>query len=159
MLDQQQSSAQPLDQIGNYDIYSQLQMVANNYTNFTQPVPAISLEDTPTVLGFTFPLATEDDIDRLEMAVQQSSLIRGQYVRCYVMFGMILLQPADDLFAGAIPQRGEAHPDDHRPSVQQVLLRPLDDQLQLLRRGASRVSQNSQKGHEKVRCLHGVHAR
>ncbi|XP_062556126.1 uncharacterized protein LOC134220969 isoform X2 [Armigeres subalbatus] len=78
MLDQQ-PSAPPLDQVGNYDIYSQLQMVADNYTNFVPP--AVQLEDSQAVMGFTFPLASENDIDRLEMAVQQSSLIRGQYVQ------------------------------------------------------------------------------
>ncbi|XP_065073319.1 uncharacterized protein LOC135697495 [Ochlerotatus camptorhynchus] len=81
MLDQQQPVVPPLDQLSNYDIYSQLQMVADSYTNFPGPSPAVQLEDGPAVLGFTFPLALEDDVERLEIAVKQSSLIRGQYVQ------------------------------------------------------------------------------
>lgn len=81
MLDQQQPVTSPLDQLTNYDIYSQLQMVADNYAQFPGPTSAVQLEDNPAVMGFMFPLAVEDDVDRLEMAVKQSSLIRGQYVQ------------------------------------------------------------------------------
>lgn len=91
MLDQQQPAVSPLDQLSNYDIYSQLQMVADSYTNFPGPAPAVQLEDGPAVLGFMFPLALEDDVDRLEIAVKQSSLIRGQYVGLIGGFILVLL--------------------------------------------------------------------
>nr|XP_029723683.1 uncharacterized protein LOC109403883 [Aedes albopictus]XP_029723684.1 uncharacterized protein LOC109403883 [Aedes albopictus]XP_029723685.1 uncharacterized protein LOC109403883 [Aedes albopictus] len=78
---QQSSSHPPLNPIGNYNIYSQMKMVPDGYNNFAPPVPTMSLEESPAVLGFTFPLAVENDIDRLEVAVRQSNLIRGQYVQ------------------------------------------------------------------------------
>ncbi|EDS31226.1 conserved hypothetical protein [Culex quinquefasciatus] len=50
---------------------------------YGQPGPAPLPDDhhSSAVLGFVFPLATEDEIERLEISVKQSGIIRGQYVQ------------------------------------------------------------------------------
>ncbi|XP_058451456.1 uncharacterized protein LOC131430457 [Malaya genurostris] len=81
MLSEQQQNPTLVD-ANHHEMYLQQlhQTMVDNFTGFPSPA-TVHIDENPTVMGFDFPLATEDDIERLELAVKQSSIMRSQYVQ------------------------------------------------------------------------------
>lgn len=104
------------------------------------------------VLGFAFPMCTEQDIESLETAVKHSGVIREQYVKCFTLNSS---STADELCfqSGSLPKHHKTDSFEYCAIVQYVLHRSLDDQLQLLWCRTSGISQEPEESYEEIRHI------
>ncbi|XP_053697370.1 uncharacterized protein LOC128744397 isoform X1 [Sabethes cyaneus] len=79
MLDKEQPSRHQLVDTSHRDVY--IPPFHQNILATTYNSTSSRIEESPSVLGFDFPLGTEDEIERLELGIKQSAIIRDQYVQ------------------------------------------------------------------------------